>query len=69
MQIQFGEIEGNQQESFLTPVSAILLGSRNLRFYVSAGLVQSLGQHRDILVGPLDIVKRRFGNVTHKSPF
>ena len=65
MKMEFGEVVGNQQERFFPAVGALAIRQRYFGFHVAAGLIQRFGQQRDILMGAFDMVKRRFGLITH----
>ena len=69
VQVQLRKVIGNQQETLLAPFSAFLLGGGDIGLYVPDGLGYGFGQHRHILVGTFNGVKRRFGLITHKLAF
>ena len=69
MEVEFGEIEGNQQQRFLAPVGAVAVGCCNFRLHVTPGLIQGFGEQSYILVRTLNDVKRRFGLIAHKHAF
>jgi len=69
MKVELGEVVGNQEESFFTAVRTILLGRGDFFFHVAPGFIHGFGKHPNILVRPLDTVKRRFGFVAHIPPF
>ena len=69
MKVELGEVVRNQEESFFTAVRAVVLSRGDFLFDVAPGFVHSLGKHANILVRPLDIVKRRFGFMAHSPPF
>ena len=65
MEIQFREVEGNQQEGFFATVGAIAVGRGNFRLHVAPGLIQGFSEQCDILTRALNVVKRRFGLIAH----
>lgn len=69
VQIQFGQIKGNQEKRLFATVGAFALGNRNFSVNITPGFIEGFGQERNILVGPLDTVKWRFGLVAHKHAF
>ena len=69
MEVEFGEIEGNQQQGFLAPVGAVAVGCCDFRLDITPGFIEGLGEQSYILVGTFDVVKRRFGLIAHKHAF
>ena len=67
MQVQLGEVIGNQNERLFPALSPFAPGQRDFSFHVATGLSESLSQERDVFMGPFDAVKRRFGFVTHSA--
>jgi hypothetical protein len=65
MEVKFRQIIRNQEESFFTAIRTVLFGCGDFFFHVAPGFIYGLGQHPNILVRPLDIVKRRFGLMAH----
>ncbi len=69
MEIQLGEIVGNQEEGFFAAFRSIAFRQGQFSFDIATGFVQSFGEQRNIFVRPLDVIKRRFGFVAHYTPF
>ena len=69
MQVEFGEVVGDQQQGFFTAFGAVARGSGNFRFHVASGFVEGFGKQGHVFVRPLYIVKRRFSLVAHNTPF
>jgi hypothetical protein len=69
VQIQFRQIKRNQEKRLFAPVGTFTLGDRNFSVNITPGFVEGFGQESNILVGPLDTVKWRFGLVAHKHAF
>src|SRR5215471_4487460 len=46
-----------------------MLGGGDIGFYVAPGLIHCFGQHSNVFVRSLDVVKRSFGLIAHASPF
>ncbi len=65
MKVQFGQVVGDQKESFFAAVGTILLGGGNFLFDVAARFVHGFGEHPNVFVRALDTVKRRFGLIAH----
>jgi hypothetical protein len=66
MQVEFSEIVGDQKKSLLAPVGSIAIGGCNLSLHVAPGFFEGFGEHSNVLVRSFDIVKGRFGLITHK---
>jgi len=69
VQIQFRQIKGNQKKRLFATVGTFTFGNRNFGVNVTTGFIEGFGQESNILVGPLDTVKWRFGLVAHKHAF
>jgi hypothetical protein len=69
MEIEFREVVGNQEESFFAPVRPVALSEGQIGFDIAAGLIDRFREEGHILVGSLNIVKRRLGLITHIKPF
>ena len=69
MEIEFGEIEGNQQQGFLAPVGAVAVGCCDFRLDITPGFIEGFGEQRYVLVRAFNVVKRRFGLIAHKHAF
>jgi hypothetical protein len=68
MKIELGEVIRNQEQRFLTSVRTILLCGGDFCFDVAPGFIHGFGEHSNILVRPLNTVKRRFGFLAHNPP-
>lgn len=68
MEVELREVVRNQQEPFFTAIRTILLGRGDFFFDVATGFIHGLGEHANILVGPLNAIKRRYGFVAHNPP-
>jgi hypothetical protein len=66
MQVEFSEIVGDKKKSLLAPVGAIAIGGCNFSLHVAPGFFEGFGEHGNVLVRTFDIVKGRFGLITHK---
>ena len=49
MEVEFGEIKGNQQQGFLAPVGAVAVGCCDFRLDITPGFIESFGEQRYIL--------------------
>jgi hypothetical protein len=69
MEIQFGQIVRDQEESLLAAVRSIAFRCGNVRLYVAASFIYGFREHGHVFVRALDIVKRRrFGLIAHNTP-
>jgi hypothetical protein len=66
MQVELGEIIGDQKKSLLAAVRAIPVGGRDFCLDIATGFFEGFGEHSNVLVRSFDTVKGRFGFVTHK---
>lgn len=70
VQVELGEIVGDQEQRFFAAVRAIVFCRLEFRFDIPARFSDGFGQHRHVFVGTLDAVKRRFGDLAHNTvPF
>jgi hypothetical protein len=69
VEIELGEIVGDQQERFLAAFGAVALGGGNFGFDIAPGLIEGIGKQGHIFVRPFDGVKRRFSLIAHDTPF
>lgn len=65
MQIQLGQIEGNQEKCFFAAIRTIAFGRGDFVFHVATGFFHGLGKHRYVFVRAFDTVKRSLGLVAH----
>jgi len=69
VEIEFGEIERNQQEGFFATIRTFAFRYSEFGFHVAPGLIKGFREHCYILMRPLDIVKWRFGLIAHRHAF
>ena len=65
MEVEFGEVIGDQEEGLLAAVGVVALGGGDFGFDFAARLGQGFRQEGDVLVRALDAIKRRFRRVPH----
>ena len=69
VQIEFGEIIGNQQERLFAALRTVAFRGGYFGFHVAPSLVEGVGEQGHVFVRPLDAVKRRFGLIAHRHAF
>ena len=69
MQVQLGQVEGNQQKSLLAAVGVVAVRGGEFFVHIAPRFGQRLRQQGHVFVGPFDAIERSFGRVTQLSAF
>lgn len=69
VEIEFGEIVGDQQKRLFTAIRAFMFGGGNFFLHLPARFFYGLGEHRYILMRAFNTIERGFGLVAHNRPF